>query len=118
MGPARTDAPQSLGIGGDETAPEWGQDCVLKYRPARLTSYVRFIIEGGVAGAWAKLGGLGATSANLIHVMDLSAAQNMEAASRYEKSQISAWAHLRREGGNADAIRDELDRLSRDRLGQ
>ena len=44
--------------------------------------YLRFIIAGGVADAWAKFGGLGVTLSNLAHIAELSVARDLETASR------------------------------------
>ena len=41
-------------------------------------------------------------------------ARNMETDSRYEEGHDEAWAHLDRERGSVDAIRDTMARFDRD----
>ena len=81
-------------------------------------AYLRYIIAGELAGAWAEFGGLGAMLANLASVMELPVLQNMETACRFERAQNAAWTHLARERGSLQIIRDELVEVNRDRLEQ
>ena len=49
-------------------------------------AHLRYIIAGELAGARAKSGGLGALLTNLASAIELSVIQNMETASRFERS--------------------------------
>ena len=81
-------------------------------------SYLRYVVPGEIAGAWELFGGFGALLTNLAHLMELSIARNLEAASRLERAQSSARAHAAREGGNLQRVKDELIKINRDRLRQ
>ena len=72
----------------------------------------------GVAGTWAKIGGLGAKVANLACPADSSVVRNMQAVSKYGKANDAAWAHLARVRGDVEIIREELLRRNRARLDQ
>ena len=60
--------------------------------------------------------GLRALPTNLAELLELSAIQNMEAASRFERAQSAAWSNLARGGGSLQIIKGELVKLNRDRL--
>ena len=53
---------------------------------------------------------------NLSRQMEMSAARNLEAVSRFNATQNAAWTHPPWERGNLDIILDELGRRDRDRL--
>ena len=53
---------------------------------------------------------------NLASMMELPMIQNMETASRLERTQSAAWPHLARERGSLQTIKDELVKVNRDRL--
>ena len=55
---------------------------------------MRYSVAGEIVGAWGNLGGLGEMFTNLAHLLELSVARNMEAASRFDKAQSAAWPHL------------------------
>ena len=61
---------------------------------------------------------MGATLADLARIVEPGVTHNMETASRYGKLRRAAWAHLSRERGNVQAIREELARMNRERLTQ
>ena len=50
--------------------------------------------------------------------MELSIAQNVETASRFERAQSATRAHLARARGNLQLAEDELIKINRDRLHQ
>ena len=62
-------------------------------------AFLRCIFAGERAGDWNKFGGLGGMRTNLAHLPEPVVIQNMETASRFEKAQNAASAHLIREGG-------------------
>ena len=69
-------------------------------------NFLRFIIAGDVASAWSKFGGFGVMLTNLICLMELSVARNLETAHR-------ALAPLDSERGTVYEIRGELVSLQR-----
>ena len=54
--------------------------------------------------------------AGLADITGLPVARNMETASRAETAQSTAWAHLGRDRGCVEIIKDELVNISRERL--
>ena len=80
--------------------------------------YLRFIVEGEVANAWAKFGGLGAMLTDLARVAKLSVARNMDTAPTCENARNAAWSHLARRRGNMGFFRGELIWLNRDGFAQ
>ena len=63
-------------------------------------------------------GGMGAALKHLAHLMELSTAQNMETACRYEKAQCESHAHIARERGDLDATKSEQAQINGERLPQ
>ena len=59
---------------------------------------------------------MGTTLANLAHLMELSVTQNMTTASCFARAQGTASAHLVGERGSLVLIKDEIVKISRDRL--
>ena len=56
--------------------------------------YLRYIVAGEVAGAWKNFGGRGAALTNLAHFLGPPLIPNVETASKFEKAQSTARAHL------------------------
>ena len=69
---------------------------------------LQYIIAGAIAGDWAKSGRLGAVITNLVHLLGLSVARNVETAARFERAQVAACAHLARRRGDLQLIKDEF----------
>ena len=80
--------------------------------------YLRFIIAGELDTSWSKFGLLGAKPTDLAQLLELSAPRNMETASRREKLQSAARAHLACERGHVEVILDQLVGLNRGRSDQ
>ena len=81
-------------------------------------AYLRYVVAGELAGAWAKFGGLGALVANLASMLELSVIRNMETAIRFERAQSAAWPHLAQERGSLQTAKEELVKINRGRLHQ
>ena len=61
------------------------------------------------------LRGLWGLFSNLAHLMELSVARKTETASRFDRAQSALWAHLARERGNLQPVKDVLITITRDR---
>ena len=81
-------------------------------------AYVRYVIAGEMVVAWPKYGGLGAMLTNVARLLKPSVVQDIETASRFERAQSSARAHLARGRGNLQLVRDELIKVPRGRPQQ
>ena len=57
-------------------------------------AYLRYNIGGRIAGAGSMYRELGATLTHLAHCLELSGAQTVGTAPRFEGAQRSAWAHV------------------------
>ena len=69
-------------------------------------------------GDRSNFGGSGAMLENSTQLLGLPVTRNLGTASRFEDSQITAWAHLARKRGDLRLAREELALVSRDRLQQ
>ena len=77
---------------------------------------LRYVVAGGMDGAWAIFEGLGTALTYLARPLELSVARNVETASRSERVQCTAWAHLARDRGNLHLIKDEIIKVNQGRL--
>ena len=68
--------------------------------------HLRCAITGEVVGAWGRFGGVAAMLANLAYLSKLSLVRNMETACRSSDLQHAARAHLGRERGDVDVIKE------------
>ena len=80
--------------------------------------YLGYAVAGKTVWARRNFGGLGATITKLAYPLELPAIRNMETASRPERAQSTARAHLARERGDPQSIKDELVQVNRGRLKQ
>ena len=86
-------------------------------RAGRLAlAYLRYSIAGGVAGAWAKFGGLGVLLTNLAPMLEPPVTQNVATASRFERAQSALRPHLAREWGSLQAVKGEFVKINLGRL--
>ena len=61
---------------------------------------LRYIVAGGMDGAWAVFECLRVALTHLVRRPELSVVRNVGAALRCERAQSTAWAHLARGRGN------------------
>ena len=71
------------------------------------------VTAGEIAGARGDVGGLGAMSANLAHLIDLSVIRKKETVPHFAEAWSTAWAHVVRERGDLHLNKGELLKVHR-----